>query len=65
MKDDLELKRNRAGIVASYMNKEINKKKAELEKLTQGLYGAVAVMKKQIAKTHACDHQHRTVLGCG
>lgn len=46
----LEQKRDRAGVVKAFMQKEINRRMHELQKLTEGLHSAVAVFQKQITK---------------
>lgn len=65
IRDAMELKRQRAGIVASFMNKEIERKKAALEKLTEGLYGAVALFQKQIEKLMRVITTIELYLGVG
>jgi hypothetical protein len=61
----LQEKRDRAGIVAAFMRKEIDKKHSQLLALTKGLYAAVAVFQEQITKLMRVITTIELYLGIG
>ena len=50
MKADMEKRKNRVEIIKKFVGMEMNKRKAELEKIREGLNQTLAVFQKQIQK---------------
>lgn len=50
MQTDLEEKKNNVLLIARFMELEMNKRKADLEKIKEGMYGVLAEFQKKIKK---------------
>ena len=65
MQQDLELKRKNAELIACFVSREMERKRQELDKIREGMYGIIASFKEKIKKIMRVICNIELYLGIG